>query len=96
MAFTMPFQIYFRSVLEPSVTVSVLYFVVLIPALWFLFAQGSKRSHDRGNSGWYQIIPFYVFWLIFADGKIGENQYGPNPKNIGNGNSINDIGAKEI
>lgn len=92
----LPFQIYFRSVLEPSIAVSLLYYVMLIPALWFLFAQGCKRSHDRGNSGWYQIIPFYTLWLIFADGDIGENQFGPNPKNIGNGNSINEIGAKEL
>ena len=95
-ACTAPFKIYFKIELEPSVTMSLLYFVILIPALWFLFAQGSKRCHDRGNSGWYQLIPFYIFWLIFADGDIGENQFGPNPKNIGNGNSINEIVAKEI
>lgn len=51
-----------------------------IPMLWFLWAQGAKRCHDLGHSGWYQIIPFYVFWLIFKDGEVGNNQYGPNPK----------------
>ena len=35
------------------------FFVVMIPAYWFILAQGSKRCHDRGNSGWYQLIPFY-------------------------------------
>jgi uncharacterized membrane protein YhaH (DUF805 family) len=63
-----------------------------IPLLWFLWAQGAKRCHDRGNSGWYQIIPFYVFWMLFADSNIGENEYGPNPKGIGNTNEIDEIG----
>ena len=39
-----------------------------IPMLWFLWAQGAKRCHDVGNNGWWQIIPFYVFWLLFQDG----------------------------
>lgn len=54
--------------------------VVYIPLVWFLLAQGAKRCHDRGNSGWWLIIPFYVFWMLFADGEPGENQYGPDPK----------------
>jgi uncharacterized membrane protein YhaH (DUF805 family) len=55
-----------------------------IPMLWFLWAQAAKRCHDLGNSGWYQLIPFYVFWLLFADGQEGPNDYGDNPKGIGN------------
>jgi uncharacterized membrane protein YhaH (DUF805 family) len=55
-----------------------------IPCVWFLLAQGAKRSHDLGNSGWFILIPFYAFWLLFADGKSGINEYGPNPKGIGN------------
>jgi uncharacterized membrane protein YhaH (DUF805 family) len=51
-----------------------------IPMLWFLWAQGAKRCHDVGNNGWWQIIPFYVFWLLFQDGQKGLNEYGPNPK----------------
>lgn len=69
-----------------------LFFVIIIPAYWFLFAQGAKRCHDRDNSGWYQIIPFYVFWMVFADGFPGPNEYGPNPKGIGNYDEINEIG----
>lgn len=63
-----------------------LYFLFLLPGLWFIFAQGAKRCHDRGNSGWYQLIPFYALWMLFGDGGIGDNAYGPNPKGI---NSIN-------
>ncbi|MBK7763304.1 MAG: DUF805 domain-containing protein [Bacteroidetes bacterium] len=57
-------------------------FIFLIPILWFLWAQGAKRCHDIGNSGWWQLIPFYVFWLIFQEGQAGSNQYGNNPKGI--------------
>lgn len=66
--------------------------VVYIPMFWFLWAQGSKRCHDRGNSGWYQIIPFYALWMLFADSDYGDNGYGPNPKGIGNTDEIDEIG----
>ena len=55
-------------------------FIFFIPMLWFLWAQGAKRCHDLGNSGWWQLIPFYVFWLLFQEGQAGSNQYGENPK----------------
>ena len=48
--------------------------------MWFNLAQGAKRCHDRGNSGWFQLIPFYGLWMLFGDGDRGENQYGINPK----------------
>jgi len=55
--------------------------LAFIPALWFLLAQGSKRCHDIGKIGLYQIIPFYFFWLIFVKGEVGKvNEYGVNPK----------------
>jgi len=59
-----------------------IFLVLLIPILWFTWAQGAKRCHDLGNSGWYQIIPFYGLWLLFQDGKIGPNKYGENPKQV--------------
>lgn len=54
--------------------------ILAIPIIWFLFAQGSKRCHDRNNSGWYQLIPFYGLWMIFASGDEDENYYGMSPK----------------
>ena len=51
-----------------------------IPLLWFFWAQGAKRCHDMGQSGWFQIIPFYPLWMIFANSRIGMNKYGLNPK----------------
>jgi uncharacterized membrane protein YhaH (DUF805 family) len=54
--------------------------MLLIPMIWFLLAQGAKRCHDRDNSGWYQIIPFYGLWMLFAEGDSGINSYGEPPK----------------
>ena len=66
--------------------------LLIIPMVWFLWAQGAKRCHDRDNSGWFQIIPFYFLWMLFADGDFGSNQYGPNPKGLGNTDEIDEIG----
>lgn len=65
-----------------SGTATIVSLVLYIPVLWFMLAQGAKRCHDRGNSGVWQIIPFYHLWMIFADGDIGDNEYGPNPKGL--------------
>jgi uncharacterized membrane protein YhaH (DUF805 family) len=52
----------------------------MIPLIWFMVAQGTKRCHDRNNIGFFQIIPFYGFWMLFAPGDPGENDFGPSPK----------------
>lgn len=56
-------------------------FLAYIPLYWFFFAQGAKRCHDMGQSGWFQIIPFYPLWMIFRKGEAGiSNKHGINPK----------------
>jgi uncharacterized membrane protein YhaH (DUF805 family) len=50
--------------------------LAIIPLIWFMLAQGAKRCHDRGNSGWFQIIPFYSLWMLFAEGDQQANSYG--------------------
>ena len=54
--------------------------VLYIPLIWFMLAQGAKRCHDRNNSGWYQIIPFYGLWMLFSDGDSQTNNFGNSPK----------------
>lgn len=60
-----------------------LFMVLLIPYImlwWFMVAQGAKRCHDMGHSGWYQLIPFYGLLMLFMNGDKGTNEYGDNPK----------------
>jgi uncharacterized membrane protein YhaH (DUF805 family) len=59
-----------------------IFVLMYIPIYWFKLAQGAKRCHDRGNSGWYQIIPLYPIILCFLDSDLGDNKYGNNPKGI--------------
>jgi uncharacterized membrane protein YhaH (DUF805 family) len=58
-----------------------------IPFLWFLWAQGAKRCHDMGKSGWWQLIPFFPLVMIFKEGDSHTNEYGDNPK----GNRFNNV-----
>lgn len=67
---------------SPGITLFLM--IIMIPLIYFMLAQGAKRCHDRGNSGWFQLIPFYGLWMMFADSDHGANEYGPNPKGVGN------------
>lgn len=58
----------------------ILMWIFMLPAMLFLWAQGAKRCHDIGNSGWWQLIPFYGLWMLFEDGRRGPNHYGEDPK----------------
>jgi uncharacterized membrane protein YhaH (DUF805 family) len=69
-----------------------LYLIILLLIICIMPAQGCQRCHDRGNSGWYQIIPFYDFGMLFADSISCKNEYGPNPKGIGNTDEVYEIG----
>ncbi len=55
------------------------YLIFSIPMIWFLLAQGSKRCHDIGYSGWIQAVPLILFWMIFEKGKTGSNKFGETP-----------------
>lgn len=72
---------------------NVLMIVLWIPLGWFMLAQGAKRCHDRGNSGAWQIIPFYGFWMLFAPGIIGRNEYGQNPKGLNDDYTVEEDNA---
>lgn len=49
---------------------------VLLPSL----AVAVRRMHDVGKSGWFILIPIYNLILACTDSQVGENEYGPNPK----------------
>lgn len=59
-------------------------FAVLLPSL----AVSVRRLHDVGKSGWYLLLVFTIIGIIpvfiwqVSDSASGENDYGPNPKEI--------------
>ncbi len=57
-----------------------LFWIIFGLSLYFLSAQGCKRCHDIDYSGWWQLIPFFGFLLMFIDGNPEENGYGIPPK----------------
>ena len=46
---------------------------------WRFLGYGAKRCHDLGHSGFYQLIPLYPLLMLFQEGDVGANDYGPNP-----------------
>jgi len=76
-----------KLVILPAVLIGLYALAILIPSL----AVVVRRLHDTGRSGWFyllSLIPFIggIIVLIFTveDSKPGTNQWGPNPKGIGN------------
>jgi len=68
---------------DPSYRVGsadLLYVMIGIILIWSALAAGAKRCHDMGKSGYYQLIPLYIIWLMVADGENGKNIYGFPPK----------------
>ena len=55
-----------------GVLVLIIYCVVWV---WWIL-QAIKRSHDIGHNGWWILIPFYTFYLLFAKGEQKPNRYG--------------------
>jgi uncharacterized membrane protein YhaH (DUF805 family) len=69
----------------------IVYFVMLIPAMWIGVCLQIKRWHDRDKSGWWVLIglipivgPIRAFVEAGClDGTQGPNKYGASPKGIG-------------
>jgi uncharacterized membrane protein YhaH (DUF805 family) len=56
------------------------YYAFFIPLVWIFFAQGARRSHDMGDTGFLQILPWHYLSLLFKEGHKGPNEYGKNSK----------------
>ena len=65
---------------------AVILYLIVVVALYIPFlAVGCRRLHDRGQSGWLQLlllvpcggIVLLVFWVM--EGTPGDNAYGPQP-----------------
>lgn len=51
-------------------------YIIVLLSDCYLIVEGIKRCHDFNHSGWYQIIPLYIFIMIFKEGDKGEKRYG--------------------
>ncbi len=73
------------------------YFIVAFGLFLPGLAVFVRRLHDTGKSGWWILIYFtiigifYLLYLLVIEGDEGANEYGPNPKGIGN-DEIAEIG----
>ena len=70
---------------ESSVLVNLYLLFIFIPML----AVTTRRLHDIGNSGWWQLIgliPFIgalvILLMMMTKGDEGENKYGPSPYGV--------------
>jgi uncharacterized membrane protein YhaH (DUF805 family) len=58
-------------------------FALIVPS----FVLSTKRWHDRGKSGWWNLVVlvpllgilYMIYETGFVEGEPGVNQYGPNP-----------------
>ncbi|MFK7756524.1 MAG: DUF805 domain-containing protein [Flavobacteriales bacterium] len=70
---------------------------LFIPGL----AVAVRRLHDTGKSGWWLLLAFIplagIVILVFMclDSQPGQNEYGPNPKNVGDGFNSSDMAIDE-
>ena len=68
--------------------VSVISGIVALACLVPTIAVTTRRLHDTGKSGWWQLLYLTciggIVILIFCamDSQPGDNQYGPNPKGM--------------
>lgn len=77
---TLALFINMRNVLAMGI-IAIIMLLSSIPMTWIGLAQSAKRCHDLDHSGWWQLIPFYYWWLLFQDGTPNVNSYGIPPKN---------------
>ena len=53
--------------------------IVRLVAVYLIFALQSKRAHDCGHPCLMVLIPFFGIYLLFKEGELRTNQYGPQP-----------------
>lgn len=73
------------------------FLLTLIPS----FALSIRRMHDIGKSGWMVLVsiipiagPIWFLVLTCMESEMKTNQWGDNPKGIGNEGLINQIGTE--
>jgi uncharacterized membrane protein YhaH (DUF805 family) len=76
--------------------IATLLVIFLFPLCCFIVTQGVKRCHDLGHSGWYQVIPFYIFVLLLVAGKQEKNKFGNHPGQAVGIEAVEQIGQQLV
>jgi uncharacterized membrane protein YhaH (DUF805 family) len=75
--------------MDPQATqqMLLLMYAAMIPGAYISLAVFAKRLHDMGYTGWLSLLSLVplvgivmFFWMGFAGGKEGPNEYGPDPR----------------
>lgn len=66
----------FAAGISNNVVIMVAVLLLFLPLIWLIWAEGAKRCHDLGHSGWFQLIPFYSFVMLFCEGERCSNRFG--------------------
>lgn len=69
-----PYTLY-ESSGEESVVLAVILAVVAVFVTWINLATNTRRCHDLGHNGFWQLIPFYGIWMGFVKGEERTNKY---------------------
>ncbi|HLO54366.1 MAG TPA: DUF805 domain-containing protein [Saprospiraceae bacterium] len=90
--------IYFYYVLnyQYHVFIILIFLAVFIVSFIFSAIQSVKRLHDVNKSGWFFLIPLYNIYLLFSKGCVGVNNYGIDPRPIGNVKYYDELGPDKI
>jgi len=70
------------SVIAKMIDKSMMLYGILVLILWLpSLAAATRRLHDTGRSGWWQLLPLtiiglipYIYWMV-SKGENKENQY---------------------
>ena len=72
------------AVIDSVTGVPVLVFIALLALIVPALAVNTRRLHDTGRSGWWQLISIVAIFFYLQDSQ-GDNQYGPSPKALAGG-----------
>jgi uncharacterized membrane protein YhaH (DUF805 family) len=65
-----------------NMAVSLGIIILAILMVWIGVATNTRRCHDLGHNGFWQLIPFYGIWMGFVEEESGANEYGPDPAGV--------------
>lgn len=79
-------SLFVAGIIDSVTGIPVLAFIVLLALIVPTLALNTRRLHDTGRSGWWQLISIVAIFFYVQDSH-GDNQYGPSPKTVAGQNA---------